>query len=254
MIVQDAPGARLVEVKESEVWFTAPWALGIVPVQVPRPAPMKFWAMARVRMFAGKASVKRMSVSATAFGFVRVNVIVELGAPAVTAIGRNVLARIGERTTFRKPVAVVAVGVWVLVTALVTPDARPTDSRCCWSGETVTVQNSPAAGCSAEIEVDARRRDSGSPRCVQVSVDRRRAGAMFTSESLHCTLARAAAFGLVSVKTIAVVPRTGSCRHKFFLDRRRRKRRRFAVLMARRHRRLGGVTPPSCWGWCRTLE
>src|SRR5579862_3933846 len=66
---------------------------GIVPVHVPRPAPMKFWAVP-LFMFAGNTSVKRTSVSATAFGFVSVNVIVEVPLTAIDD-GLNALVIVG---------------------------------------------------------------------------------------------------------------------------------------------------------------
>jgi hypothetical protein len=107
MMVHELLGGIVVDENVSDVWFTAPCALGMVPLHVPRPAPMKFWAAATVRTFAGKASVNVTFVSATEFGLVSVKVIVEhpaLGQGDVaptTEFGENDLAIVGATSTLR---------------------------------------------------------------------------------------------------------------------------------------------------------
>jgi hypothetical protein len=99
MIVQELLAGTVVPAKFVVATWPAAFADGIVPVHVPRPAPMKLCA-AVLLMFPGavgvwgNASVKRTSVSAFAFGFVIVNVIVEV-APVATLDGLNDLVIVG---------------------------------------------------------------------------------------------------------------------------------------------------------------
>ncbi len=101
-MVQLLLGGSVVAESVREVWFTAPWALGIVPVHVPRPPPMKFCApVVRIEPGAcGKLSVNVTLVSATEFGLVSVKVIVETARPD-TLLGENCFVIVGASRTLR---------------------------------------------------------------------------------------------------------------------------------------------------------
>ena len=89
----------LVEAKLMGSRLPAALALGIVPVQVPRPPPMKVCA-ALFSRFVGRLSVKRTSVSATALGLVSVKVTTVV-PPEAMAGDAKLLVMTGGATTRR---------------------------------------------------------------------------------------------------------------------------------------------------------
>ena len=185
--------------------------VGMVPVQVPRAPPTKVCAAVLVR-FAGRASVKRMSVSPSAFGLVIVKVTIEV-PPVAIELGAKVLVIVGGAYTIRFAVAAAPgfAAVCVLVTVLVVfgcPVATLMTLEV--TGDTVMVQVSPAFSVlsdSVKLVLPATTL-VGVTTPAQVSTTAGAApSAMFTSGSLHTTVVSAVpAFGLVSVNWIEVVP------------------------------------------------
>ena len=195
---------------ENVIGSTSPATLlvGMVPVQVPRPAPMKVCAAVLLR-FVGRSSVMRMLVSPPGFGLVIVKVTVEVPLVAIE-LGENALVTVGGAHTTRLPVAA-APGFTAVSVADTVPVVFGCPAATLMTFEvttTVIVQLAPAAseGTASVSAVAPPVIDAGvvpvhvPPGACVPDTD------MFTSVSLKVALVSAfAAFGLVSVKVITLV-------------------------------------------------
>src|SRR3954471_5630983 len=122
MIVQEPfAGTVTLDIGNGATEGAAPATIaeGIAVVQVPRPAPMKFWLTLLIARLAGKVAVNVPAVSVTGFGLVMVKTIVDTPFTAITD-GTKLFAIVGGPRTARKAVEdAPAVGVCVLVAPLV---------------------------------------------------------------------------------------------------------------------------------------
>ena len=142
--VQLELAGMLMPVKLTLAVAVAPAALGMAPVQVPRPAPMKFWAAVTVVIApgdVGKVSLKLTAETVVPFGLVRVKVMVEV-PPAAIEDGENAseMATYPRTVRFALGEGAPAMGVCALVAPLVAVGHPASGLMFALATWTVTVQ------------------------------------------------------------------------------------------------------------------